>query len=104
MVLTVVLIVDATGDSAQAELPEDNRCASPSTVTSSATLPMQWQAWYSGEGVSTRSVGSLLKEPQMTRKVLVEEHASSSTDPVEAPAKEPAMAPPSAVEFGEDDR
>ena len=36
--------------------------------------------------------------------MVTEGHVSSSNDPVEAPAKEPPMATPSAVQVGEDER
>ena len=89
---------------AQAELCEHNRFALRSTVTSTATLPTQGQDGCSGEGKLPRAAGSLLKDPRRARKVVVEEQVSSSTDPVEAPAKEPQMATPSVVQVGEDER
>ena len=51
MVPTPVLLAETPGDAAQAEQREHNPFASPSMVTSSATLPKQGQAACDGEGV-----------------------------------------------------
>ena len=104
MVPTPVLLAETPGDTAQAELHEHNPVASRSTITSTATLPTQGQAGCSGEGELPRAAGSFLKDQQRARKVVVECQVSSSTDPVEAPAKEQSMATPDEAQVGVDER
>ena len=104
MVPIPVLLADAHADTAGAELREHNPFASRSTVTSTATLPTQGQPGCSGEGELPRAAGSLLKDPRWARQVVTGGQVSSSTDPVEAPAKEPSMATPGVVQVGDDDR
>ena len=104
MVATPVLLADAPGDTAQAELREPNPFAWRSTVTSTPTLPTQGQAGCSGEGEFPRAAGSFLKDQRRARKVVVEGQVSSSTDPVEAPAKEQSMATPAEAQVGVDER
>ena len=102
MVPTPVLLAETPGDAAQAEQREHNPFASPSMVTSSATLPKQGQAACDGEGVplGQPAAGSLLKDPRRARKVVVEGHVSSTSDPAESPVKEQSMATPEAVQDG----
>ena len=104
MVPTSLLLADAPGDAAQAELRAHNSFALRSTIALTATLPTQGQAWCSAEGDSTRVAGSLLRDPRRAKQVVVELQVSSSTDPVVAPAKEHPLATPSGVQVGEDDR
>ena len=102
MVPTPVLLADAPGETAQAELREHNPFASRSS-TSSATLPTQGQAECSGERDSSRVAGSLVRDPRRAKQMVVSGHVSSSTDPVEAPAKEQSMATPGPVRIGVDE-
>ena len=104
MVRTPVLLADAPGETAQAELREHNPFASRSIVTSSATLPTQGQARCSGEGQLPRAAGSLLKDPRSARKVVVEGQVSSTTDPAGSPRKETSKATLTGVQVGEDER
>ena len=104
MVPTPLLLADAPGDTPQAELREHNRFGSRSAVTSTTTLPRLGQAGSSGEGEPPRGAGSRLRDPGRARKVAVEEKVSSSTDTVEAPAKEQPMATLSGVQVREEDR
>ena len=104
MVPTPVLLADAPGDTAQAELREPNPFASRSTVTSTATLPTQGQAGCSGEWKLPLAARSIVKDPRRARKVVVEGQVSSSTDPVEAPAKEQSMATPDEAQVAVDER
>ena len=104
MVPTPVIETDARAYSAQAEQLEHNPFASPIRGTSTSPLPTQGQAGCSCEGDSPRAAGSLLQDTRSARKVVLEEQLSSSTDRVEAPAKEQAVATHSGVEVGQDDR
>ena len=99
MVRTAVLLADAPGETAQAELREHNPFASRSS-TSSATLTTQGQAECSAEGDSPRVAGTLLRDPRRAKQTVVGRQVCSSTDPVEAPAKEQSMATPGPVQAG----
>ena len=103
MVPTQVLLADAPGETAQAELREHNPFASRSS-TSSATLPTQGQAECSAEGDSPRVASSLLRDPRRAKQPGVGGQVSSSTDPVEGPAKEQPMATPGPVRVGVDEQ
>ena len=104
MVPTAVLLADAPGDAAQAELRGHNHFAVRSTITLTATLQIQWQVRCSAEGKSPRAAVSLLKDPRLARKVVVEGQLTSTTDPAEWPMKETSMATPSGVLVGKDER
>ena len=99
MVPTPVLLADAPGETAQAELREHNPFASRSS-TSTATLPTEGQAECSAEGDSPRVAGSLLRDSRMAKQTVVGWQVSFSTDPMEAPAKEQSMATPGPVQVG----
>ena len=92
---TRVLLAETPGDTAQTELREHNPFASRSMVTSSATLPTQGQAGCKPVVEPPRATASLLKDPRRANN-LVEEEVSSTTDAMEAAAKEQPMATPSA--------
>ena len=64
MVPTPVLLAEAPGETAQAELREHNPFASRSTSTSCATLPTQGQAVCAAERDSPRVAGGLLRNPR----------------------------------------
>ena len=98
-----MLLADAPGESAQAELRKNNPFASRSS-TSTATLPTLGQAECSAEGDSPRVAGSLLWDPRRARQPVIGGLVSSSTDPVEAPAKEQSMATPGPVQVGVDEQ
>ena len=66
IVLTPVLLADAPGETAQAELREHNGFASRSS-TSSATLHTKGRAECSAEGDSPRVAGSLHRDPRRTK-------------------------------------
>ena len=100
MVPTPVLLADAPGETAQAELRENNPFASRSTSTSSATLPTQGPAGCSVEGDSPRVACSLLRDPRRAKQMVVGGQVSSSSDPLEAPAKAQSMATPTEVQVG----
>ena len=102
MVPTPVLLPDAPGDGAHAELRANNPFAWGSTVTS--THPCQQKGKLcTAEAGSSLAAGNLLRDQRRARKVVVEERLSSSTEPVEAAAKGESVATPSA-QVGEDDR
>ena len=98
---TPVLLPDAPGETAQAELRDNNPFASSSTVTSTATVPTQGRAGCNAEGEPSRAAGNLLKDPRRTRQVVVEGQVSSSTDTVESPAKGQSMATPACAHAAE---
>ena len=77
MVHMPVLLADAPGVTAQAELREHNPFASRCTVTSPATLPTQGHAGCSGEGEIRPAAGSFLKDPRRARRVVTEVQVSS---------------------------
>ena len=103
MVPTQVLLADAQGEIAQAELRKNNPFASRSS-TSSATLPTLVQAECSAEGDSPWVAGSLLRDPRRAKQPVIGGQVSSSTDPVEAPAIEQSMATPGTVRIGVDEQ
>ena len=100
---TQVLLADAPGETAQAELRKNNPFASRSSI-STATLPTLGQADCSAEGDSPRVASSLLRDPWMAKQPVFGGQVSSSTDPVEAPAKEQPMATPGPIEVGVDEQ
>ena len=104
MVHTPVLFGDAPGDTAKVELREHNPFALRSTVTSTATLPAQWQAGCSGEGELPRAAGSLLNDSRRARKVVLEGRVSAKTEPAESPMNEQSEAMPMGVQVGVDER
>ena len=104
MVPTPVILHDATGDTAQAELREANPFASRRTVTSTATLPKQGQAGCSGKGELPRAAGSLIRDSRRARKVVLEGQVSAKTEPAESPMNAQSEAMPMGVQVGEDDR
>ena len=103
MVPTQVLLADAPGETALAELRKNNPFASRSS-TSTATLPTLGQAECSAEGDSPRVAGTLLRDPRKAKQSVVVGQFSSSTDPLEAPAKEQAMATPGPAQVGVDEQ
>ena len=100
---TPVLLADAPGETAQAELREHNPFALRSS-TSSSTLPTQAQAECSVERDSSRVAGSLLRDPRKAKQLVVGGLVSSSTDPMEAPAKLQSTATPGVVRIGVDEQ
>ena len=98
-----VLLADAPGEIAQAELRKNNPFASRSS-TSSANLPTQGQAECSAEGDSPRVAGSLLRDPRRAKQPVVGGQVSSSTDPVEAPPNAQSMATPGPIQVGVDEQ
>ena len=103
MVPTQVLLADDPGETAQAELRKNNPFASRSS-TSTATLPTRGQAECSAEGDFPRVAGSLLRDTRRAGRFVVGGQVSSSTEPVEAPAKEQAMATPCPSQVGVDEQ
>ena len=103
MVPTQVLLAAAPGETAQAELRKNNPFASRSS-TSTATMPTLGQAECFAEGDSPRVASSLLRDPRMMKQPVFGGQVSSSTDPVEAPAKEQAMATPGPAKVGVDEQ
>ena len=74
---------------------------SHSTVTSTVTLPTQWQAGCDAEGDPAQASGSLLKHPRRARKAGVEGQDSSSPELQGSPAKEQPMATPGSAQVGD---
>ena len=60
-------------------------------------------SWVQRRSGTPWAAGSLLKDRRRARQVVTEWQVISSTDPVEAPAKEQPMATPGVVQFGDDD-
>ena len=101
---TTVLLADAPGETAQAEVRKHNLFASRSNSPSSATLPTLGQAGSSAQGDSPRVAGSLLRDPRRAKQVFVGAQLSSITDPAESPMKETSKATPSGVQVGVGER
>ena len=90
MVATPVLLADAPGDAAQADLRANNPFASRNT-SSTAPLATTEQVGSIAGGDSPWASGSLLKDPRRARQV-VEGQVSSTTEPAESPMKETSQA------------
>ena len=86
MVPTPLLLADAPGDAAQAELRAKNPFASRSTTSSTAILAMPEQIGSIAGGDSPWAKGCLLKDPRRAKQV-VEGQVSSTTEPAESPMK-----------------
>ena len=91
MVPTPVLLADAPGDAAQAELRANNPFASRSTTSSIGLLAMPGQVGSIAGGDSPWASGGSLKDPRRAKQV-AEGQVSSTTQPAESPMKETSQA------------
>ena len=98
VVPTPVLIADASGDAAQADLRANNHFPSPSTAPSTAPMATPEQVG-SIAGVDSPWVsGSLLRDPRRATQV-VEGQVSSTTEPAESPMNETSQATVERVQY-----